>query len=321
MRRREFLGVLGGAAMAWPRAARAQQPPMPVIGFLSVGEPPAVLVEAFRRGVNEGGYGQNFAIEYHSGEYGLFPALAAELVRRQVATIVAIGGTSAAIAARAATSTIPIIFYIGGDPIAQGLVNNFSRPGGNATGVTNIGTELGSKRLELLRNLVSNARLIGMLVNRSSPDASTEIRDIEGAAHALDRQIRIVSADTEPEFDGVFAELVERKVGALIVGSDAFFTVQRIRLVELAKRYRLPTIYDRRDFAVAGGLISYGHNRADAYRQLGLYAGRILNGAKPADLPVVQPTRFDLVINLKTAKALGLSIPPSVLAIADEVIE
>jgi putative ABC transport system substrate-binding protein len=323
MRRREFITVLGGAAAAstglLPLAARAQQPAR--VGFLSVGEPPAILVEAFRRGVNEAGYGQNVAIEYSSGHYSRFPALAADLVRRQVAVIVALGGTPAAIAARAATSTIPIVFYIGGDPIMQGLVDSFSRPGGNVTGVTNIGTELGSKRLELLQTLVPNATLIGMLVNPSSPDASTEIRDIERAATALDRQVHIVSANDESEFGDAFAELVERKVGALIVGSDALFTFQRIRLVEFSKRYGLPTIYDRRDFVLAGGLISYGHNRVHAYRQLGLYAGRILNGAKPADLPVVQPTQFELVINLKTAKAHGLTIPPSVLAIADEVVE
>jgi putative ABC transport system substrate-binding protein len=243
------------------------------------------------------------------------------MVRRQVAIIVSVGGTPAAIAARAATSTIPIVFYIGGDPTTLGIVDNFSRPGGNATGVTNIGTELGSKRLELLRDLVPNATSIGMLVNRGSPDASTEIQDIESAAHALSRQVYVVSANTESDFGGAFAELVERKVDALIVGSDALFTFQRIRLVELANRYRLPTIYDRRDFAFAGGLASYGHNRVDAYRQLGLYAGRILNGAKPANLPVVQPTKFELVINIKTAKTLGLTISPSVFAIADEVIE
>jgi len=322
MKRREFITLLG-SAVAWPLAARAQQPAMPVIGFLSVGQPPTNLVEAFRRGLNESGYivGQNVATEYHSGEYGRFPALAADLVRQQVAIILAIGGTAAAIAARAATSTIPIVFYIGGDPITQRLVNSLSRPGGNATGVATIGTELGSKRLELLRNLVPDATLIGMLVNRVSPDAQTEIRDIEDAGRALGRQIRVLSASAEAELDGVFTEWVEQKAGALIVGSDAFFNIQRIRLVELAKRYRLPTIYDRRDFAVAGGLISYGHNRVDAYHQLGLYAGQILRGAKPADLPVVQPTQFELVINLMTAKTLGLTIPPSVLAIADEVIE
>jgi ABC-type uncharacterized transport system substrate-binding protein len=243
------------------------------------------------------------------------------LVERQVAVILSTGGTAAALAAKSATSTIPIVFYMGGDPVKQGLVASLNRPGGNLTGFGWLGVALGAKRLGLLRELVPNSMATAMLVNPNNPDSEYEIRDVQEAARVLGRQIHIVSAGSEADFDDVFAMLVKQQTGALIIAGDAYFSGRRGRIVALAARHAVPTMYDRRDFADAGGLISYGHHRATAYRQLGVYAGRILNGAKPADLPVLQPTKFELVINLNAAKALGLTVPSTLLALADEVID
>jgi putative tryptophan/tyrosine transport system substrate-binding protein len=323
MKRREFITLLGGAA-AWPLAARAQQPAMPVIGFLSSGQPQvfAHMIDAFRQGLNETGYvvGQNVAFEHRAAgsEYDRFRAMADDLVRRQVAVIFATGGTAAALAARTATSTIPIVFYMGGDPVQQGLVVSLNRPGGNLTGFGWLGFALAAKRLELLRELLPNGATIGMLVN---PDSDFEMRDVQDAARILGRQIHILTASSDGEFDDVFATLVKQQIGALIVASDAYFSGRRGRIVALAARHGVPAIYERREFPDAGGLISYGHHRADAYRQLGIYTGRILKGTKPAELPVLQPTKFELVVNLNAAKALGIEISPKLLALADEVIE
>jgi putative ABC transport system substrate-binding protein len=326
MRRRDFITLLGGAATAWPLAAHAQQPAMPVVGFLSSGPQVfAHMIDAFRQGLNETGYvvGQNVAFEHRAAgsEYDRFRAMADDLVRRQVAVIFATGGTAAALAARTATSTIPIVFYMGGDPVQQGLVASLSRPGGNLTGFGWLGFALAAKRLELLRELLPNGATIGMLVNPANPDSDFEMRDIQDAARILGRQIHILTASNDGDFDGVFAMLVKQQIGALVVGSDAYFSGRRGRIVALAARHGVAAIYERREFPDAGGLISYGHHRADAYRQLGIYTGRILKGTKPAELPVLQPTKFELVINLNAAKALGIEIPPKVLALADEVIE
>ena len=247
--------------------------------------------------------------------------MADDLVRRQVALIFATGGTAAALAARTATSTIPIVFYMGGDPVQQGLVASLSRPGGNLTGFGWLGFALAAKRLELLRELLPNGATIGMLMNPANPDSDFEMRDVQDAARILGRQIHILTASSDGEFDGVFATLVKQQIGALIVASDAYFSGRRGRIVALAARHGVAAIYERREFPDAGGLISYGHHRADAYRQLGIYSGRILKGTKPAELPVLQPTKFELVINLNAAKALGIEISPKLLALADEVIE
>jgi ABC-type uncharacterized transport system substrate-binding protein len=325
MNRRDFITLLGSAAAGWARAARAQQPAMPVVAFLSGVQVPAHLVEAFRRGLHEIGYveGQNVAFEYRtvSGEYDRFRAIADDLVRRQVAVIFATGGTAAALAAKSATSMTPIVFYMGGDPVKQGLVTSLNRPGGNLTGLGWLGFALGAKRLELLRELVPNVAAISLLVNPKNPDSEFEMQDVQEAAGILGRQLHVVSASVEAEFLGAFSKLVQQRDGALIVASDVLFSGRRGLLVALAARHGVPTIYERRDFPDAGGLMSYGHQRADAYRQLGIYTGRILKGARPADLPVLQPTKFELVINLNAAKALGLEIPPTLLARADEVIE
>ena len=327
MKRREFITLLGGAAAAWPLAVRAQQPTMPVIGFLSSAQPQvfAQMIDAFRQGLIETGYfvGQNVAFEHRAAgsEYDRYRAMAEDLVGRQVAVIVATGGTAAALAAKNATSTIPIVFYVGGDPVKQGLVASLNRPGDNLTGLGWLGVALAAKRLELLGELVPNNMAIAMLVNPNNPDSEFEVRDVQEAARVLRRQIHIMSAESEADFDGVFATLVKQRIGALIITGDAYFSGRRGRIVALATRHAVPTMYDRRDFVDAGGLISYGHDRASAYRQLGIYAGRILKGAKPAELPVLQPTKFELVINLNAAKALGLKVPPSMLVAADEVIE
>jgi len=326
LRRREFITLLSGAAATWPLVARAQQA-MPVIGFLSSGQPQvfAHMIDAFRQGLNETGYvvGQNVAFEHRAAgsDYNRFRDMADDLVRRQVAVIFATGGTAAALAARAATSTIPIVFYMGGDPVQQGLVASLGSPSGNLTGFGWLGFALAAKRLELLRELLPNGTTIGMLVNSANPDSDFEIRDVQDAARTLGRQIHILTASSDGDFDGVFATLVKQQIGALIVASDAYFSGRRGRIVALAARHGVAVIYERREFPDAGGLISYGHHRADAYRQLGIYSGRILKGTKPADLPVLQPTRFELVINLNAAKALGIEISPKLLALADEVIE
>jgi len=324
--RRAFITLLGGAA-AWPLAARAQQPAMPVIGFLNARSlrSDSRLVTAFHQGLGETGYvqGQNVAIEYRwaEGYNDRVPALAAELVRRQVAVIVATGGNIVALAAKAATSTIPIVFTTGGDPVLMGLVTSLNRPGGNITGISALTGLLGAKRLEILHELVPKAAMIGVVMNPTNPSAEAYARELQEAARTRGQQIHILNASTEGEIDIAFASLVQLRAGAVLIVTDTFFTGWRDQLVALAARYAIPAIYDIRDFAAAGGLISYGTNFADLYRQAGLYAGRILKGEKPADLPVVQPTKFDLVINLNTAKALGLDIPPTLLARADEVIE
>ncbi len=326
MNRRSFVSLLGGAMAAWPLDARAQQPAMPVIGFLSSGTPAglAYLTDGFRQGLSEAGYveGRNVAIEYRwaEGQYDRLPALAADLVRGQV-TVVAATTTPGALAAKQATSTIPIVFTIGADAIAVGLVDSLSRPSGNVTGVNNYLSDLGAKRLELLRELVPDAAAIGLLVNPNFPDAESQAKDVKEAALKLGQQVHVVSAVTEKDFDKAFATFVQRQVRVLLVTVDPFFNSRREQLVALAARHKIPAMYFGREFVVDGGLMSYASNLADGYRQAGIYVGRILKGAKPADLPVVQPTKFELVINLKTAKALGLTVPQIMRMTADEVIE
>jgi putative ABC transport system substrate-binding protein len=324
--RRGFL-IGMGAAIAWPFAARAQQKAMPVIGFLGSGSPGpyAPFVAAFRQGLSEAGYveGQNLTIEYRwaEGSYDRLPALAADLVGRKVDLIAASGGNVSALAAKNATATIPIVFATGGDPVGEGLVASLARPGGNVTGVTFMIAELTPKRLELLSELVPQAKAIVLLVNPNSPGTERMVHDAQEAARAKRVQLPILKASTEGEIDTAFASLVPLQAGGLVVGADPFFFSRRERLVSLASRGALPAIYQGREFADSGGLISYGASVAAVYRQVGVYAGKILKGAKPADLPVQQPTKFELVINLKTAKALGLTVPQTLLVRADEIIE
>jgi putative ABC transport system substrate-binding protein len=327
MRRRKFLGLLAGSAIAWPLAARAhQQAAMPVVGFLrptaAAGSEPAV--RAFRQGLNEAGFveGQNVGIDYRwaDGRYDRLPTLVAELVRQQVAVIFA-GGPAAARAARAATETIPIVFTTGDDPVKEGLVASFNRPGGNATGINVVAVELETKRLGLLHELVPAAGTIAALLNPKSPNFATQSKDLQAAARAIGQPIHLMNASTEGEIDAAFAALANQGVVALSVGADPFFSNRREQLVALAARYKVPAIYEWREFAAAGGLMSYGANLNDAHRLAGVYTGRILGGQKPADLPVEQSTKLELIINLKTAKALGLTVPLTLLARADEVIE
>ena len=325
--RRKFLATLGGAVAAWPLAARAQQPAMPVIGFIRTTSPDdsAKLVEAFRRGLGEVGYieSRNVVIEYRyaQGQIDRLPALATDLVMRRVAVLAATGGTVSARATKAATTTIPVVFTTGDDPVKAGLVASLSRPGGNLTGVSLFGARLGAKRLALLHELVPAAATIAILLNPKNPDSEDEAKDVQEAARTLGVQILVLNAGTENEIDAAFTKLVEQRVGALMLGADTFFTSQRTRLATLSTYLRIPTADTVREFADAGGLVSYGASLAGVYRQAGVYAGRILKGDKPSDLPVQLPTAFELVINLKTAKALGLEVPPGVSARADEVIE
>ena len=326
MRRREFIALAGGAA-AWPLVARAQQPAMPMVGYMHGGTRDYETLrhaDAFREGLSETGYieNQNITIEYRWAEdhYDRLPGLAADLVRRKV-TVIAAAGTPAALAAKAATAVIPIVFETAGDPGTLGLVASLNRPGGNITGVTQLSSELVAKRLGLLHDLIPTAKIIGLLVNQKDPRAETQSRDMQEAAQALGLQIHILNASTEGEIDAAFAGLVQVQAGALIVGTGTFFNTRREQLVALAARHRVPAIYQYRLFVTVGGLMSYGPSITDAYRLAGNYSGRVLKGEKPADLPVARPTKFELVINLKTANALGLNIPPGVLAIADEVIE
>ena len=324
--RRELLAALGGAAVAWPLAARAQQRSLPVIGFLRDTSLAHVtyLVVAFRRGLKEAGFieGQNVVIEYRSAEdqADRLPALVADLVRRQVALIV--GNTLSTHAAKAATSTVPIVFVTGGDPVRDGLVASLNRPGGNVTGVSFLNSVLAAKRLELLRQIAPKATIIAaMSENSSSPDIEAERRDLLEAAQAIGQQLIVLDVSSDREIETAFTTLVQRGAGALHVGTGAFMNSQRERIVALAARHRIPAIYNWREAVAAGGLMSYAPSITDAYRQAGIYAGRILKGEKPSDLPVMLPTKFELVINLKTAKALALQIPDRLLALADEVIE
>jgi len=327
MNRREFITLLGGAAAAWPLAARAQQPTMPVIGWLSSRSPGESkhLVDAFRSGLQTLGYveGKNVAIHFRwaEGQYDRLPAMAAELVREKVAVLATLGGEPSALAAKAATSTIPIVFNVGGDPVKAGLVASLNRPGGNATGVSLLTFAPEAKRLGLLHEVVPNTEVIGALINPNYQGAEDQWREVQDAARAIDRRVERALAASEQELEPAFEALVQKQVAALLVTADPFFNTRRDRIVALAAQFKLPTMYQFRDYAVAGGLMSYGISISDGYHQVGVYTGQVLKGAKPADLPIQQSIRFEFVINTKTAKALGLSIPDKLLALADEVVE
>jgi putative ABC transport system substrate-binding protein len=326
-KRREFMTLLGAVAAMRSVPARTQQPAMPVIGYLANASPAgfAQFVAAFRRGLKEMGYieNQNVAVEYRwaEGQHDRLPGFAADLVNRRVAVIVATGGGAPALAAKATTATIPIVFTGGTDPVKAGLVESLARPGGNATGVLNISTELTAKRLDILRELMPTAGLIAVLRNPDSPDAEGQLQEIQDAARAIGQSIHVVNASSERDFEPAFAEVVQKRAGGLFVTADPLFTSGRAQLVALAARHAIPASYSFRTLAAAGGLMSYGADLLDVHRQAGVYAGRILKGSRTVDLPVLQPTKFELIINLKTAKALGLQVPDKLIALADEVIE
>jgi putative ABC transport system substrate-binding protein len=327
MRRREFITLLGGAAAAWPLVARAQQAAIPMIGYLhsDLPEPMAYVVAAFRKGLSEAGYveGRNVAIEYRwaEGQYERLSELAADLVRRQVTVIVTAGSTPAALAAKAATETIPIVFLVGADPVRIGLVRSLNRPGANVTGVSSFNAELGTKLLGLLHELLPTAARFAVLVNPKTETAEPLIKDTQTAAAAIGRQIEVLPVATHRDLPMAFEDLARRRVDGLLVHTDVLFSSRRVQIATLAARHALPAIYPFREYTEAGGLMSYGTNRADNHRQVGVFTGRILKGEKPGNLPVQQPTRFEFVINLQTAKALSIDIPPTLLARADEVIE
>jgi putative ABC transport system substrate-binding protein len=328
MKRRDFIKVIAGSTAAWPLATHAQQSLLPVIGFLSSASPDmyTVRLHAFRQGLKEAGYveGQNVAAQYRwaNGQYDRLPVLAAELVHRQVAVIVAGGGTPTALAVKAATATIPIVFAVSVDPVKIGLVASLNRPGGNLTGITSLNVEVGPKRLELLRELLPRATNIGLLANPTSPSIAEQfLRDLQPAARALGLQLHVLNASTDHDFDLVFATLAQLRADALVIGPDTFFNTRSEKLAALSLRHAVPAIYIYRPFVAAGGLISYGSDETEYYRLVGVYTGKILKGEKPVDLPVVQSTKVELIINLKTANALGLTVPQSLLNRADEVIE
>src|SRR5437867_63536 len=327
MRRRDFIALLAGAVAAWPLTARAQRQSAPSIGFLSTRSPDeaAPFTAAFRQGLKDIGLveGENVTLDFRWAnlQYHRLPVLAAELIRNRVTVIAAVGGIHSGLAVKAATSTIPVVFVSAGDPVGFGLVPSLSRPGGNITGISMVTVALAPKRLELLHESVPPSGAIAMLVNPTSPYLGPETKDVQAAARALGREVRVFNARAEREIDTAFATLVQQRAAAVLVSGDPFFDSQRDRLVALAARHAVPAIYQWREFATIGGLMIYGSSIADAYRQAGVYTGRILKGAKPADLPVIQPTTYELVINLKTARALGLTIPSTVLLRADEIIQ
>jgi putative ABC transport system substrate-binding protein len=327
MRRRDFIKAIAGSALAWPLAARAQPPALPVIGYLYAGTPGSNphIETAFRSGLSETGYaeGQNVAIEYRwaEGQFGRLPDLAADLVRRRVAVIVTPLSAPATLAAKAATATIPIVFSTGGDAVSAGLVASLNRPGGNVTGAVTMNAELGAKRLGLLQELLPAATRFAVLVNRSSPVAEAVIADAQAAASAIGRHVDVLTAGTNREIDAAFAAVLQTRTAAIFVSPDPFFAIRRAQIVVLAARHALPVIYANREDTDAGGLMSYGSSILDVSRQLGIYTGRILKGAKPAEMPVLRASKFEFVINLQTAKTLGIEVPPTLLARADEVIE
>jgi len=325
VKRREFITLLGGGAASWPLAARAQQSAVPFVGLLAAGTVPNWQFRSIQKGLNEGGYieGRNLAIMYRSagGEFELLSSLADDLVASKVAAILAVGGPVPARAAKAVTSTIPIVFAYGGDPVRDNLVASLNRPGGNVTGVTFIGTTLTTKKLELLQEVVPGITDIGLLVNPTGTLADVQIKDMKEAVEGLSRRLQVANVSSESEIDAAFAVLSQSKVGALVIGTDPIFALYRGQIIALAARYKIPAIYNIREYCEVGGLMSYGASLTDTWRQAAIYVSRVLKGERPANLPVLQPTKFELVINLKTAKALGLDVPTTVLARADEVIE